>query len=148
MSVSAIWRLTVALAAVSGVFWIVERYRPARSQTRRPADTRLDLLYWFFTPLVTRAVTRLALALMFVFVALSQGVTFADLRTAATTRRTWATALPLSIPVPAILLLADLLAYVSHRAYHGAWLWPFHAVHHSSTTVNWLSSVRPCCGVS
>ena len=26
--------------------------------------------------------------------------------------------------------------------FHGRWLWPFHAVHHSSTAVDWLSSVR------
>ena len=44
--------------------------------------------------------------------------------------------------VPLILLLADLLAYWTHRLFHGRWLWPFHAIHHSSTTVDWLSSVR------
>ena len=40
------------------------------------------------------------------------------------------------------LLLADFLAYWTHRVFHARWLWPFHAVHHSSTTVDWLSSVR------
>jgi sterol desaturase/sphingolipid hydroxylase (fatty acid hydroxylase superfamily) len=44
--------------------------------------------------------------------------------------------------VPLILLCADLLAYLTHRLFHGRTLWRFHAVHHSSTHVDWLSSVR------
>jgi sterol desaturase/sphingolipid hydroxylase (fatty acid hydroxylase superfamily) len=41
-----------------------------------------------------------------------------------------------------IYLLADFLGYWIHRLFHtGAW-WPFHAVHHSSEHLDWLSSVR------
>jgi sterol desaturase/sphingolipid hydroxylase (fatty acid hydroxylase superfamily) len=29
-----------------------------------------------------------------------------------------------------------------HRAFHRGWLWRFHAVHHSSTHLDWLSAVR------
>ena len=79
---------------------------------------------------------------MFVLLALWQGVSFADFRQAVTTRHTWASALPTWVQVPLILFIADLLAYWSHRVFHGRWLWPFHAIHHSSKTVDWLSSVR------
>ena len=48
----------VGLIVLSGVFWLIERLRPALpQQRRRPVDRRVDLAYWFFTPLVTRAVT-------------------------------------------------------------------------------------------
>ncbi len=135
--------LVVALVLVSAGFWVLERWRPALPRQRRRArDTRTDLIYWFFTPLVTRGVTRVALAAIFVLIALTQGITFEDLRRAASTRQTWATTLPLWIQVPLILVLADLLAYWTHRFFHGRMLWPFHAIHHSSTTVDWLSSVR------
>jgi len=30
-----------------------------------------------------------------------------------------------------------------HRAFHGRRLWRFHAVHHSSVDLDWLSAVRP-----
>ena len=41
------------------------------------------------------------------------------------------------------LVLADLLAYWAHRAHHKfEKLWRTHAVHHSSTDLDWLSSVR------
>jgi sterol desaturase/sphingolipid hydroxylase (fatty acid hydroxylase superfamily) len=133
----------IGLILLSGVFWLIERARPALpGQRRRRADTRADLTYWFFTPLVTRAVTRVSLGIVFVFIAWSQGLTLDELRRLATTRQTWATSLPLAIQIPLILLLADLLAYWTHRLFHARWLWPFHAIHHSSTAVDWLSSVR------
>ena len=103
--------LTIGLIVLSGVFWLIERLRPALPhQRRRGVDTRMDVAYWFFTPLVTRAVTRLSLALVFAIIAWSQGLSFDDLRRLATTRQTWASSLPLYVQVPLILLLADLLS--------------------------------------
>ena len=41
------------------------------------------------------------------------------------------------------LLWFDLIGYWSHRAFHRiGLLWRYHAVHHSSTDLDWLSSVR------
>jgi sterol desaturase/sphingolipid hydroxylase (fatty acid hydroxylase superfamily) len=135
--------LAVGLLILSAGFWLLERWRPSiRGQQRARIQTVTDLAYWFFTPLVTRFVTRISLALVFALMALWQGVTFEELRRAATTRHTWVSSLPAAVQIPLILLLADLLAYWSHRLFHGRWLWPFHAIHHSSTTVDWLSSVR------
>ncbi|HZZ90825.1 MAG TPA: sterol desaturase family protein [Caulobacteraceae bacterium] len=43
----------------------------------------------------------------------------------------------------AILLVAtDFGQYWLHRAFHHRWLWPFHAVHHSATDVNWTTTFR------
>jgi sterol desaturase/sphingolipid hydroxylase (fatty acid hydroxylase superfamily) len=135
--------LAVGLVVLSAVFWLIERWRPALPpQRRRAADTRVDVAYWFFTPIVTRTATRLAVAIVFVVIAASQGLTLDQLRTTFTTRQTWAASLPIWIQAPLILLLADLLAYWTHRLFHGRWLWPFHAIHHSSIAVDWLSSVR------
>lgn len=40
------------------------------------------------------------------------------------------------------IVLADFLGYFAHRFLH-TWLgWRFHAIHHSPTSVNWLSGVR------
>jgi sterol desaturase/sphingolipid hydroxylase (fatty acid hydroxylase superfamily) len=135
--------LFVALLVLSCVFWVIERAAPGlRGQHRAKGETALDVGYWFFTSLVTRVVTRVALGVAFILIAWSQGVSLADLQQSAGARRTWATSLPLLVQVPLILLLADVLAYWTHRLFHGRRLWPFHAVHHSSTAVDWLSSVR------
>jgi sterol desaturase/sphingolipid hydroxylase (fatty acid hydroxylase superfamily) len=40
------------------------------------------------------------------------------------------------------LVLADLTGYFKHRLFHTKLLWPFHAVHHSSVDVDWLSNER------
>jgi sterol desaturase/sphingolipid hydroxylase (fatty acid hydroxylase superfamily) len=135
--------LIVSLLVLSAAFWLLERWQPSLPGQRRDRiQTLTDLAYWFFTPLVTRFVTRLSLGLVFVLVAVSQGVTFEDFRAAAATRQTWASSLPAAMQIPLVLLLADLLAYWTHRIFHGRTLWRFHAIHHSSTTVDWLSSVR------
>jgi sterol desaturase/sphingolipid hydroxylase (fatty acid hydroxylase superfamily) len=135
--------LVFGLLALSAVFWLLERWRPSLpGQRRQPADTRVDVAYWFFTSLVTRFATRISVGVIFTFIALSQGLTLDELRRVATTRQTWASSLPLVVQIPLILLLADLLAYWSHRLFHGRLLWRFHAIHHSSKTVDWLSSVR------
>lgn len=49
---------------------------------------------------------------------------------------------PLWLQGFSVLFLGDFIAYWMHRAFHGRRLWPFHAVHHSSVDLDWLSSVR------
>jgi len=44
--------------------------------------------------------------------------------------------------VALVFVLADLLSYWQHRLFHRPRLWPVHAVHHSSTQLDWLSSGR------
>jgi sterol desaturase/sphingolipid hydroxylase (fatty acid hydroxylase superfamily) len=135
--------LVAGLIVLSVAFWLLERWRPSiAGQRRERTQTLTDLAYWFFTPLVTRFVTRVSVGLVFVLLALWQGVSFEDFRQTVTTRQTWASSLPIWLQIPLILVLADLLAYWSHRLFHARWLWPFHAIHHSSKTVDWLSSVR------
>lgn len=41
-----------------------------------------------------------------------------------------------------ILLLQDVILYWIHRAFHSRTAWRFHAIHHSPTTLDWLSTMR------
>lgn len=50
--------------------------------------------------------------------------------------------MPLWVQALLILLLTDFLQYWAHRAFHQAMLWKFHAIHHSSKHVDWMSSAR------
>lgn len=53
------------------------------------------------------------------------------------------TGLPLWVQVPAIVVLADVAQYWVHRAFHTVpALWRIHAVHHSSTAMDWLAGSR------
>jgi len=41
------------------------------------------------------------------------------------------------------ILVADLMQYMTHRAYHEVpFLWKFHAVHHSAKTMDWIAGSR------
>ena len=52
-------------------------------------------------------------------------------------------ALPFGIALLLIVLVADLVQYGVHRAYHEVpWLWRLHAVHHSVKTMDWLAGSR------
>jgi sterol desaturase/sphingolipid hydroxylase (fatty acid hydroxylase superfamily) len=54
----------------------------------------------------------------------------------------WIQGLPFALELLLIILVADLVQYWTHRAYHETWLWRFHAVHHSTKTMDWLAGSR------
>lgn len=137
--------VVLGLLLGAAVLGTIERLRPAiagRPWLRR--GLRTDLAYWFFTPLVTRWITRLAVIATVLLLAARAGVPLDRAHVSAFAAGsgralrglpTWAQALT-------VLMLGDLLGYGMHRLFHGRRLWRFHAVHHSSREVDWLSSVR------
>jgi sterol desaturase/sphingolipid hydroxylase (fatty acid hydroxylase superfamily) len=55
----------------------------------------------------------------------------------------WIQALPFAVELFACLLVADLVQYWTHRAYHEVpFLWRFHAVHHSTKVMDWMAGSR------
>jgi len=51
--------------------------------------------------------------------------------------------LPFLVELFACLLVADLVQYWTHRAYHEVpFLWRFHAVHHSTKVMDWMAGSR------
>jgi sterol desaturase/sphingolipid hydroxylase (fatty acid hydroxylase superfamily) len=51
-------------------------------------------------------------------------------------------ALPFPVQALAALFVVDLVGYWRHRLLHTRFGWPFHAVHHSSRNLDWLSNDR------
>lgn len=56
--------------------------------------------------------------------------------------RAWSTALPIALQLLFAVVITDFTGYWKHRLMHTRLLWPFHAVHHSSEEVDWLSNER------
>lgn len=57
--------------------------------------------------------------------------------------RGWVQGLPFPIALFLIILVADLVQYWTHRAYHEVpLLWRLHAVHHSVKSMDWLAGSR------
>lgn len=127
--------LFVVLAVLSLAFRALEGRWP------QGEGRRTDLAYWFFTPLVTKAVTRGAVLPLVVLWALAKGVDLSPEAVQSALAAGWMAQKPLWVQIPAALLVADLVGYWQHRLFHGP-LWRFHAVHHSSRTLDWLASVR------
>jgi sterol desaturase/sphingolipid hydroxylase (fatty acid hydroxylase superfamily) len=138
---SSIVGIFVGLALVGALMVSLERLWPSvRGQRLLRQGWKVDLAYWLFTPLVTRAVTRfVAGALLVIAVALFfKGATAQSLLAGhgpVGRQPAWLQAIEL-------LLLMDLVGYGTHRWFHGGWRWRFHAIHHSPVDLDWLSSVR------
>jgi lathosterol oxidase len=55
----------------------------------------------------------------------------------------WVAAQPVWLQFVEALFVADLFAYLAHRAFHEVpFLWRFHQVHHSSEALDWLAGSR------
>jgi sterol desaturase/sphingolipid hydroxylase (fatty acid hydroxylase superfamily) len=50
--------------------------------------------------------------------------------------------LPFWAQLPIYLVASDFILYWSHRIFHGAHLWRFHAIHHSAEEVDWTTAYR------
>ena len=133
--------LTIAFAILFVVFstlsWL-RRRRTGRALIR--AGFWTDVTYWFFTPVINRMVVPISLLVIVVPVAIlvwgrvdRQAIQhgFGPL-----------SRLPFWGQAALIIVTGDFVGYWMHRAFHRGRLWRFHAVHHSSTELDWLSSVR------
>lgn len=130
--------LAIALLVLAALFGAIERLWPAIpgvSIWRR--HRRLDFIYWFFTPIVTKTISTVAVLLAVVIASLSVSGELPDRMSS-----TWFTRQSVLVQFLAILIVSDFLAYASHRLFHRRPLWKFHAVHHSSEELDWLSATR------
>ena len=137
-----IGNLFVGLLVLSAFFWLVETLfaaNPEQPRLHRRRGFATDLCYWFATPLVTKAVSTLGLA---VILALIYRQAPASLPGLLATRDTLLGRQPLGLQAVEMLVIGDLIGYWTHRWFHGRALWKFHAIHHCSQDLDWLSSVR------
>lgn len=122
------------LLLYSAVFVPLERLFALRGdQLVFRRDWRVDLSYFFFNSLLVEVLTVFTLTPALVLFDWAR-VEWVAARVAH---------LPVPVQVMAIVLVADLTQYWVHRAFHVIpWLWPFHAIHHSSEEMDWLAGSR------
>src|SRR5262245_18184284 len=127
------------------LFWPLERLWPSTpGQPVRRRGFRTDVAYWFFTPFVTKGISRAGAVLGVVLVALLWGVPLerASILAFLEDGSRAVRGQPLGLQALEVLLLGDLVGYWVHRLFHGRRLWRFHAIHHGSKDLDWLSAVR------
>jgi sterol desaturase/sphingolipid hydroxylase (fatty acid hydroxylase superfamily) len=131
--------MSLGLAAVFTIltwFWACNPGRP----WWRKADIVTDLCYWFFIPVITRY---LRIGMLILGAALLFGITTADgLVAFYDNGHGPLAALPLFVQMGTFLIGEDIVLYWTHRLFHGKRMWRYHAVHHSSEELEWISAAR------
>ncbi len=133
MKIPGIVPLLVALIALSVIFALLERVGaalPKKTLVRR--ERVVDLAYWFFTPWVSK--TAATIAVFFSIALIARG--------SQPSSRPWFARQPFALQLIELLVIGDLLGYLSHRLFHSRILWKFHAIHHSAVDVDWLAATR------
>jgi sterol desaturase/sphingolipid hydroxylase (fatty acid hydroxylase superfamily) len=138
-TVAKVVPITIALALVFSVlahFWACNPGKP----WWRKRELVTDVCYWFFVPLFARvfrvALLVLAAALLFNISDADELIAFYDGGHGPLS------ALPLWLQAILFLVLADFMMYWLHRMFHGGGFWKYHAIHHSSQDVDWISAAR------
>lgn len=115
------------------VFVPIERMMAVRPMSPLRPEWRTDLAYFFVGHV----------AVQFLLIAVTASTTFLAALVAFPTLQGWIAQLPLWAQFLLAVLVADLAQALLHRAYHNVpWLWRFHAVHHSSRSMDWLAGSR------
>jgi len=131
--------ITLVLAIVFTVlshFWACNPGKPWWQKR----ELITDMVYWFFVPVFAR-VLRIGLLV------LGAGVVFrihdADELIAFYENGHGPLAqLPEWVQGLLFLVLSDFMLYWTHRLFHGGEFWKYHAVHHSSEELDWISAAR------
>jgi sterol desaturase/sphingolipid hydroxylase (fatty acid hydroxylase superfamily) len=131
--------ITIVLAVVFTVLTHFCACNPAVPWWRK-REIVTDIVYWFFVPVFAR-VFRIGLMV------LGAGVVFnihdADELIAFYDNGHGPLAqLPLRVQALLFLVLSDFMLYWLHRMFHGGGFWKYHAVHHSSEELEWISAAR------
>lgn len=131
--------ITIAMGVVFAVLTHWSACNPGRPWWRK-REIVTDVLYWFFIPLIARFVR---IGLMVLGAAYIYGIHDVDSLMKFFDNGFGPVAvLPLWAQALIFLVASDFLLYWFHRLYHGRQMWKYHAVHHSSEELDWISAAR------
>ena len=130
--------VTIVLALVFSVlshYWACNDAAP----WWRKRELVTDIVYWFFVPVFARVI-RIGLlvvgaSLVFHIKDADELIAFYDNGHGPLSQ------LPLWTQAILFVVLADFMLYWLHRLFHDQ-LWKYHAVHHSSEDLDWISAAR------
>jgi sterol desaturase/sphingolipid hydroxylase (fatty acid hydroxylase superfamily) len=135
-------RLLPVLLILGAVFAVLSHFwscNPGQPWWRK-RDLLTDLCYWFFIPLLARY---LRIGLLVLGAAWLFGIHSAEELAAFYDDGHGPLAqLPLWLQGVIFLIVSDFLMYWIHRGFHRPAMWRYHAVHHSSEHLDWISAAR------
>jgi sterol desaturase/sphingolipid hydroxylase (fatty acid hydroxylase superfamily) len=137
-----LWHVVPWLVGMGAVFSVLSLFWPC-NETKpwwRKQGLSTDIAYWIFVPVFSRYM-RIWVTVVFTMAlfGITSGdaiVQFYDHGHGAISR------LPLWEQGLIYLVATDFVLYWSHRLFHKSFLWKYHAVHHASKDVEWISASR------
>ena len=130
---------TLVLALVFSVLTHFAACNPGKPWWRK-RELVTDLCYWFLVPLFARV---FRIGLLVIAASLIFGVgDSAGLIALYRNGHGPLSALPIWLQAALFLLVSDFVMYWLHRMFHRGGFWKYHAVHHSSEDVDWISAAR------
>lgn len=131
--------ITIVLGIVFAALTTWSACNPGRPWWRK-REIVTDVCYWFLIPLVARffriGMLTLGAAVIFDIHGNQAIVDFYE------NGHGPLSALPLWLQAVIFMVVSDFLLYWIHRGFHGGKLWKYHAVHHSSEDLDWISAAR------
>jgi sterol desaturase/sphingolipid hydroxylase (fatty acid hydroxylase superfamily) len=131
--------VSIALGAAFTVLTFFWSCNPGKPWWRK-REVATDLCYWFIIPLFARY---LRIGLLVMGAAFLFGITTAEGLVAFYDDGHGPLAqLPLWLQAVIFLVGSDVMMYWIHRGFHRPAMWKYHAVHHSSEELDWISAAR------
>lgn len=106
----------------------------------RTSEMITDICWWFATPLFTRYLSLLLIITGTLWISMIVGDAAPDAEPRI--GLSLLSGMPFWLAVVVYIVLIDIMMYVTHRAFHTMTLWHYHAVHHSTEELHWISSRR------
>jgi sterol desaturase/sphingolipid hydroxylase (fatty acid hydroxylase superfamily) len=123
----------IALLVLALLFVPLERLFALRKQALLRPGWRTDVAHFFASHFLEQGTLVLAIGTLLTFVEPLVSTRFQD----AVARQ------PAGVQLVEAVLIAELIGYFMHRAFHAVpWMWRIHAVHHSSDQMDWLAALR------
>jgi sterol desaturase/sphingolipid hydroxylase (fatty acid hydroxylase superfamily) len=139
VTVMKILPVSIALGAIFTLLSLFWACNPGRPWWRK-REIVTDLCYWFIIPLFARY---LRIGLLVLGAAVVFGITTAEgLVEFYDDGHGPLAQLPLALQAAIFLIGSDVMMYWIHRAFHRPAMWKYHAVHHSSEELDWISAAR------
>ncbi len=137
-----LWHVWPWLAGMGAAFAILSRWSPC-NEGRPWWEKRglvTDLSYWIFAPLFTRYLRIWATVSVTIWLFhISDGQKIAEFYANG---HGPVSQLPLWAQAILYLVASDFALYWIHRGFHQGFLWKYHAVHHATEDLDWISAAR------
>lgn len=134
-------RAFVLFFVLTVAFGILERLWPSiPKQAKWRKGVWLDTIYWFVTPVFSQILSMVCIGIVMLplYIALGRSLAWDDILTGYGPIAQF----PLWQQGAIAVIIGDFVGYWTHRLHHSRMLWDYHAIHHSSETMDWLSAVR------